>query len=127
MKLKLNITKNVKELQKGLVEWVNKVVDEAYISIKAKTPEDTFALQESYQKVMASIQWNEVKGSVFTEWIDYAPAVENGINNQIFNYYKNSGRRRWWQPFYRWVWVGMFKRTYSELDDKVVSMIKEWL
>lgn len=97
---------------------MNSTLTELSEKIDEYTPEDTFTLESN-----TKIHWAEEKDwKIVWEVYNTDPKaiyVEHGKNGKVFNYYKNSWRKRGWMPFYSGVGAHMFWRAKKDMEKKI--------
>lgn len=114
--IKKQIVDNLKGKMKDLIIEANEKIQE-------KTPEDTFELQSKHKIQLPEMEWTHIVARVTNDDPKWK-YVEYGREGRIFNYYKNSGRRRKANPFYSWVWARMYSRTKGEMEAKIKNTLK---
>ena len=102
------------------MEWL---IVESFQKIEEKTPEDTFELKKKNKMQLPRMEWTHMVARVTNDdekWV----YVEYGHEPKEYNYYKNSWRRKWWEPFYSWVGARMFSRTKKEMESTIRKTLK---
>lgn len=113
--------------EKHILDKVKNTLTEIVVdladSIDSKTPEDTYELISRNQIEMPHIEWDSVKARVFND-DPKAVFVEYGQEWKVMNYYKWSGRRKWWEPFHQGIGAKMFTDTWNEKKQDIISKLK---
>lgn len=120
------------KFEKHIIDKVKNTLTEIVVdladAIDEKTPEDTYELISRNQIEMPHIEWDSIKARVFND-DPKAVFVEYGQEPKTMNYYKWSGRRKWWTPFHQGVGARMFsnslKEKLPEIKEKLWTIIKQ--
>ena len=111
MSIKIDISWVMPFFQKEINKRMRIALDFLEDEIIKWTPEDTWVLINNYEK------WDIIQIWDKTIWYienntDYAWFVEYWVWKK-YNYYKNWWRKRWWSPFYSWVWARMITKAFE--------------
>ena len=120
----IDFSKIEKNIDSKIKLWINKATSYLKDKVDEKTPEDTFELIKNNKRELAKKEWDRYVWEVLND-TEYALYVEYGIWWEQYNYYKNSWRKGWWSPFYKWVWARMFTRTSDEEESEVYNIINK--
>ena len=106
-----------------MINGINKATKLLLKKAKDLTPEDTYKLQKNNkEQKIENTNW------IISWWLinttPYAKYVEYWVGRK-YNYYKWSGRRRGWKPFYSWVGARMYSKTQFENQTNVRNIIIE--
>ena len=109
--------------------WINKSLEQLKESIIEKTPEDTWELIGNNKIEKAHMEGLGIVWSISNK-TPYAWDVETWFDNSVtFNYHRRNwnGRvayYRWWQAKPGELWARMYTRAYDELEQTIITNIK---
>lgn len=117
-------------LDRYIVDWMHEVTEFLLWKVREQTPEDTWELQSNNREQPISNNWIIVKWWLINE-TSYWPYVEYWVGSKSYNYYKWGWRRKWWKPFYIWVWARMFTKAQFENWNRIreifIRHINQWI
>jgi len=124
MSVKLNWTAISEAILQGVVNWVNKTINEMEDYAKQIAPTDTGEYVNSFKVEWAEIQGNAVVAKLIND-AEYATGVETWFRQSPVNWHKGPPRNDS-TIIYTWVWANVQQRTGEFGKTILAKNVSEW-